>query len=192
MRLQGMQNSNLTDNGLKQVKSTANILKNQKFDTLYTSDLERAVKTAEIINTFHHLKINMDASIRERNFGVMEGLTREQIQEKYPEIHTGYMKRKEKYQIPEGENLVTFFNRVKKGVNQIVQLHEGEKILMIAHGGVLDCIMRMIFDYPLASPRRFSIFNASINRFSIENGEWFLEEWGNISHHNTRILSLDA
>jgi probable phosphoglycerate mutase len=191
MRLQGMQNSNLTERGLEQARQTASALRARKFDVLISSDLERALQTAALINIYHKLPIEKSYSIRERNFGVMEGMTREEIQEKFPETFQGYMLRKDTYQIPEGESLVQFYQRITEGLEQIVTQNKGKSVLLITHGGVLDCMMRMIFDYPLSSPRRFSIYNASINVFSVRNNEWQLDTWGNIDHQEDHTLSLE-
>ncbi len=190
-QLQGRQNSNLTTNGLRQADLTAEALKDTRFDILYSSDLKRALETARIINRYHNLDIQIDKSLAERNFGVMEGLKQEEIQQRFPDVYAGYMQRNEEFQIPEGESLITFFNRVRNGVNAISQLHSGKSILIITHGGVLDCLMRLIFSYSLSAPRSFSIYNASINKFSVTNGEWFLEEWGYIGHQASMALSLD-
>jgi broad specificity phosphatase PhoE len=91
MRLQGMKNSNLTENGIRQARLAAKALSRQKFHRLISSDLGRALKTAAIINTYHHLPIEEDTAFRERNFGVMEGLTRNEIQEKFSDVFNGYM-----------------------------------------------------------------------------------------------------
>ena len=190
-QLQGWKNSNLTENGIKQAALTAEAFKNKKFDLLCTSDLRRAQETTAIINKYHQLKIHIDNSLKERNFGVMEGLKQDEMLEKYPEVFTRYMQREEKYQIPEGESLVSFYNRVIDGVNAIAQSHSGKRILIVTHGGVLDCMMRRVFNYPLSAPRSFSIYNASVNRFSVTDGVWFLEEWGDISHQESMALSLD-
>ncbi len=191
MRLQGIQDSNLTKNGIHQAKMVAKALSAHRFDILISSDLGRAIKTAEIINSYQHLEIITDASLRERAFGVMEGLTREQILEKYPEVFSGYMERKDTYQIPYGESLNDFYKRVTTGLKKIVTMHRGKEILLISHGGVLDCVMRMIFNYPLSAPRYFSIYNASINSFSVTENQWFLEQWGNIDHQKIQSISLD-
>ena len=190
-QLQGRKNSNLTENGIKQAVLTAEALKNKSFDFLYTSDLRRALETTEIINKYHQLEIHIDESLAERNFGVIEGLKQDEMIEKYPEVFTRYMKREEEYQIPDGESLISFYNRVKKGLNAIANSHTGKRILIVTHGGVLDCMMRMVFNYPLSAPRSFSIYNASVNRFSVTDGTWFLEKWGEISHQESMALSLD-
>jgi probable phosphoglycerate mutase len=191
MRLQGMQDSNLTENGLKQAHLVSEALGRQKFHTLISSDLGRALKTAEIINEHHNLPIERNASLRERNFGIMEGLTREEIQEKFPDVFNGYIERNDLYLIPQGESLTDFYMRVTDSLKSIVEKNEGRDILLVLHGGVLDCVMRMIFDYPLSAPRHFSIYNGSINTFSVNNNEWFLEQWGNIDHQQMHTISLD-
>jgi len=191
MRLQGMMNSELTGNGKKQAEMVAGALRERNFNCIISSDLGRAVATAEAINKYHNLGLQLEPSIRERNFGVMEGLTREEILERYPGVHTGYMERKDTYQIPRGESLVDFYKRVTSGLEEIINQNIGKDILIVTHGGVLDCIMRMVFGYALNAPRRFSIYNGSINVFSVRNNEWFLEQWGNIDHQKTKCISLD-
>jgi 2,3-bisphosphoglycerate-dependent phosphoglycerate mutase len=191
MRLQGMQNSNLTEKGMDQARMASKALMKRTFDVLISSDLERAVKTAEILNAYHHLPVEQNKLLRERNFGVMEGLTREQILARYPETYHGYMNREDTYRIPEGESLAEFYGRVTGAIKRIVKDRPGKRILIVTHGGVLDCMMRMIFNYPLTAPRRFSIFNASINDFTFENGNWHLETWGNIDFQQGEAVSID-
>ena len=190
-RLQGRQNSELTPYGLEQAELTAEALKNRNFDILYTSDLKRALVTAEIINRYHNLEVKVDSTLSERNFGVMEGLTSGELQDKYPEVYSNYLVRKEDYQIPGGESLVVFTERVRQSMENIIRNYKGKRILIITHGGILDCVMRIIFNYPLSAPRSFSIYNASINRISVTNDEWFLEVWGDISHQKSKSLNLE-
>ncbi len=182
MRLQGIQDSALTPKGIKQSELVAETLSNQEFDVLISSDLGRAVKTAEIIAAKTNLSIIMDTSLRERNFGIMEGLTREEISEKYPDALSSYYKRKATYEVENGESLNVFNNRVTKGLTSIVNSNEGKRILIVSHGGVLDCIIRMVFNYPLSVSRNFSIYNTSINVFSVIDSKWTLEQWGIINH----------
>jgi probable phosphoglycerate mutase len=188
MRLQGKKNSDLTKRGIKQVELVAEALKKRTFNVLFSSDQGRAVKTAEIINGYQHLNLILSEKLRERNFGIMEGLTREEIALKFPEVHEGYINRKSAYQIPDGESLVEFYFRVTNELKEIVRTYKGNRILIVTHGGVLDCTMRMVFSYSLDVSRNFSIYNAAINTFNVREDKWSLEEWGNIDHFN----SLDS
>lgn len=192
MRLQGIKNSNLTAKGIKQVELAAEALSKKEFDVVISSDLGRALNTAEIITSKNNLKIIKDKSLRERNFGIMEGLTREEILEKHPDVYSAYLKRKDTYKIVNGESLIEFNSRVLDGLAKIVNLYEGKRILIISHGGVLDCIIRMVFSYSLSDFRNFSTYNTAINIFSILNKKWTLEEWGNVSHLNAMELLNDS
>lgn len=181
-RIQGFQNSQLTENGRRQVEMLSEALSHRSFDAVYSSDQGRAVDTARIINRYHSLEIHTDPAMRERNFGVMEGHTLEQIKEKYPEVYQGYRQRKADYRIPDGESLVQLYNRVTNGLKRIVETHPARRILIVAHGGVLDCTMRMVFNYTLDTRRNFEIQNAAINTFYIYGSDWNLAEWGNTDH----------
>jgi 2,3-bisphosphoglycerate-dependent phosphoglycerate mutase len=182
MRLQGKQDSKLTKLGLSQAKHAAQALKHRKFDMLISSDQGRAIDTANQINVYHGLQLQLSSNLRERNFGIMEGLTRDEVKVKYPEVHEGYMKRKSNYQIPDGESLVQFYSRVTEELIRIVNQLTGHHILIVTHGGVLDCTMRMVFGISLDVRRNFSIYNASINTFTFMDGHWDLDEWGNTEH----------
>lgn len=182
MRLQGKKDSPLTKLGRKQAEHAAKALRYRKFDAIFSSDQGRAVETAKIINAFHNLELNLSENLRERNFGIMEGLTREEVAVRYPEVHEGYMKRKSHFQVPEGESLVQLYSRVSAELERIAGQWTGKNILIISHGGVLDCTMRMAFGISLDARRNFSIYNASINTFLYVDGQLELEEWGNIEH----------
>jgi probable phosphoglycerate mutase len=182
MRLQGMQNSKLTSLGKHQIELLADTLKYSFFDAIISSDLKRAMQTADVINKHHKLVIEKNENLRERNFGIFEGLTREEIQDKYSRAHKEYLERRDNYRIPQGESLNEFYNRVVNELNLVVTNNLGKRILIVSHGGILDCVMRMVFDYPLSSRRCFSISNAAINILSVIEGKWSIEQWGNVDH----------
>jgi len=182
MRFQGIKNSHLTRFGYRQIELLAKALKNEEFDVCLCSNLQRAIETAQIINKYHRLKIIQSPDLNERNFGILEGLTWNEFMEIHPEVYENYQTDKINYCIPNGESLVQFYHRVKNIFSQIVKDYEGKKILVVTHGGVLDSLIRMIFDYPLSSLRCFSTNNAAINSIVFAEGKWILEEWGNVSH----------
>jgi probable phosphoglycerate mutase len=112
----------------------------------------------------------------------MEGLTREEISEKYPDVLKSYYQRKEDYKVENGESLKVFNKRVVQGLEKIIHSNEGKSILIVSHGGVLDCLIRKVFNYPLSSSRCFSIYNTSINVFTVLDKKWSLEQWGIVDH----------
>jgi 2,3-bisphosphoglycerate-dependent phosphoglycerate mutase len=185
MQLQGHQDSPLTTNGLEQAELLAETINKRQFELIITSDLGRAKKTASILNKHMQLKVVEDKSLRERAFGVMEGMKREIAQEKYPELWQAYITRNKDFTVAQGESLVQFNERVIESLNNIANSFIGKHILIIAHGGILDCILRKIFNVELDEKRSFIIPNTSVNTFTIEENSWILEEWGNVEHLNS-------
>jgi probable phosphoglycerate mutase len=182
MQLQGHKDSPLTELGISQAELLAETIKSRKFDILISSDLGRAIHTAQIINKNLKLNIIIDRNLRERAFGIMEGLTREEISVKHKDIYEGYIKRMDTFEIPEGENLVEFNARIIEAFQHLTRTYKNKSILMVAHGGVLDCILRKIFNLELSPDRPFSLFNTSVNTITIDDNRWILEEWGNTEH----------
>lgn len=180
-KFQGHLDSKLTLPGIKQAEAIADTLKGEAYDVIYSSDLERAKQTAEIIARSLNLKVYTEKDLREINLGVMQGLKKDEFIVKYPEVISKYHADPE-YVIPGGESKLQLYNRATGILEKIIRKHKGHNILLVAHGGVLDCIIRNTFDIPLNKQRNFSLFNASINRFAVEDGEWKLESWGETSH----------
>lgn len=188
MLLQGHKDSPLTKSGVEQAEQLAETIHNREFDILLTSDLGRTRHTTEIVNKHLGLKPIEEKSLRERAYGIMEGLTRDEVKNNFREVYDAYMNRDHTYAIPCGESLVDFNRRVIEGIDAIIRAYKGKNILIVAHGGVLDCVIRKIFDIELFSERTFTIFNTSVNTFSVQGDKWVLEEWGNIEHLNKSVV----
>ncbi len=181
-RMQGQKNSSLTQNGFLQAELTAKALMTRKFHKILSSDLGRAMQTAEIINNKLRLPILQNSNLRERCFGVMEGQTGVESIQNIPHIYESYKRRMPDYKIPGGESLTEFYNRIITEFEIIAKQHDSKNVLVISHGCVLECLLYKIFDIDLSVNRNFSINNSSINTIAIDNNKWFLQEWGNIEH----------
>ena len=108
-RTQGVQNIPLTVNGLNQAEDLSKRLKNEPITKIYTSTLKRALNTAMVIGNKRGLNPEKRQELQEINFGVWEGLTIKQIEEKYPGQLTRY---KQIFLfLLKKENLCTPFNK---------------------------------------------------------------------------------
>lgn len=187
-RIQGQQNSKLTDNGILQAELAANALAKREFDVLISSDLERATETSRIINSKLALPYLDNSNLRERSFGVFEGKNFTEIKQQYPEEYLLYKQRDPKHIIPKGESIEQLFNRVISEIETIAHKYNNQKVLIVSHGLVLEMMMYKTFQIELDKPRAFSINNSSISSFYINKDSWFLKEWGVIEH----LVSLDV
>ncbi|WP_167611755.1 histidine phosphatase family protein [Maribellus sediminis] len=187
-RIQGHSNSQLSENGIIQAGLVAEALAKREFDVLISSDLERAAQTARIINAKLHLSHEYNSNLRERSFGKVEGLNFEEMKARYPDEYSRYKARDPKFAFPGGESIEQLFKRVTTEIETIARKFENKKVLIVAHGLVLEMMMYKTFGLKLDDPRVFSINNSSISSFYIGDDHWFLKEWGVIEH----LVSLNV
>ncbi len=185
---QGHLDSPLSENGVRQTQLLAGGLARKNIEVLFSSDLGRALQTAEIIARPLSLDIHTDARLRERNLGIMQGLTRREFDKRYPEEGARFDSNDPDYVIPGGESLRQLFDRAVECAEEIARSNAGKVILLVGHGGVLRSYFHKSTNTPWTVSRHYSLFNASINAFSISNGQWHLDTWGEIAHlENTKV-----
>ena len=180
-RIQGQGNSELSGVGLRQAAAAARYLAAARCTRLVSSDLGRAVQTALPIAAATGLRIETDAALRERAFGIFEGLTPDQVRERYPDDHASWQLRKPDYGIPGGESLVQLRDRVRGALDALARTSPG-KVIIVTHGGVLDAFYRIAVNAPLDAPRTWQLLNASVNQIKVDEGKWELGAWGDITH----------
>lgn len=180
---QGQSDSALTLLGIKQAEALAKRLVSESFTKLYASDLGRALETARHIAAQTNHEVVLDKGLRERNFGVFQGLTDAQIKNKYSAEYHSHLAETVNYVIPEGESLRQFYERGTFCLENLTARHAGETIAVVTHGGIIDGWFRYIFDLPLGTVRRAKLWNASINCIVHEvAGGWTLHTWGDVNH----------
>ena len=120
-----------------------------RFDALYSSDLQRARDTAQPVAEQLDLRIRTEPGIRERGFGVLEGLDLEHIDTLAPAAAASWKSRDPLRPLDGGETLGQFQSRVISTVDDIAARHGGERIMLFTHGGVLDIVWRHASGVPL-------------------------------------------
>lgn len=196
-RLQGHIDIPLNGEGMLQARALGKILATEKLDAIISSDLQRAHQTACFVQQEQAaqgrvLSIQTDSALRERCFGGFEGLTYTELATRYPQEFAAYKARDPNGQLPpgerEGESFTAFFERVMRAVHAWAAQFGGQTVALVAHGGVLECAYRAALNLPLSTPRDFDIYNASINRFTWQDGRLQLQQWGEISHLDEDVL----
>ncbi|MFC4158826.1 histidine phosphatase family protein [Chitinimonas lacunae] len=191
-RFQGHLDIGLNDNGRRQAELLALRLEReharQPFAALYCSDLSRARDTAAAIAARTGLTLTIDAGLRERGLGVLEGLTPDQMAVQQPEVYAGWQRRDPEAVVPGGERLADFSQRVLTALQQVAGRHDGATVLVVVHGGVLDCIYRAAQGIDLMAPRQREMHNAAINRLVYDGTVWSITDWGDVSHLDMETL----
>jgi len=116
---------------------------------IYCSGLARAVQSAEIIaEKFGIVPIRV-ADLRERNFGMWEGMTFSEIREQHPNEFAAWAGNPLAYSPIGGETTLEVRDRVIQVINNIVEKHAGEEVAVVAHGGVNRIMLCHILGMPL-------------------------------------------
>lgn len=173
---QGILDSPLTKKGIQQAQNVARLLQKYTFQQLYSSDLGRAVKTAEIIAAILKLDIIFDSRLRERNLGCLGGLTLSEFKEQYPEDCERFLSGDPEHVLPGGESIRQAYERSIAYFEELAAKHQNESILIVTHGFILEYLFRHALEIPLNKQRKFILKNCSVNRFLKLDNDWKLEQ----------------
>jgi probable phosphoglycerate mutase len=193
-RLQGHTDIDLNTRGLAQAKQMARALKKThlQFDVLYTSDLQRAAKTAQAIEELFNISAIHNAALRERHLGALQGLTTDEAPVREPELWKSHVSRNIEENLRDGESIQQFSNRIETALNQIRAQHFGKTILLVSHGGALDMMYRIASKQPLHAEKAVSVPNASLNWISHDGLTWKVDSWADTRHlEDSALDNLD-
>lgn len=149
-RIQGYSDIPLNEIGKEQAQKVAKLLKDHygKIDALYSSDLKRAVGTAEPIARNLGLKIITDPLLREQYMGDAEGMPESQFEALYGsafrDLEKKYPDQWERWHhtpIPHGETKASVFNRVEKFLKDLAKKYPCKTVAIVTHGAVIKTLI---------------------------------------------------
>ena len=188
-RMQGQTDTVLSETGRQQAAALGRRLSSTAFAALYSSDLVRAWHTARAIADQTGREIVADSRLRERRFGIFEGLTHDEIGERYPHELACFQSRDPDYIVPGGESAQAFHARCLPCLREIAERHRGEEVVVVTHGLVLDALYRAAHDMAFREPRTVPLLNGSLNVFRYGASAWRLEIWGDIAHLSAETVT---
>lgn len=191
-RLQGHTDIGLNALGRQQAIALGRALANEPVTAIYSSDLQRALHTAQAVAAPRAMTVMIDVALRERCFGGFEGVTHDELPIRFPEAYAAMQRRDEDARYPDGERraetLREFSDRTVSAIVQLARAHAGEKIVIVAHGGVLECVYREARQIGLKPARDFDILNASINRLRWDGKAFHVDAWSVVDHLDQKSL----
>ncbi|HSH35133.1 histidine phosphatase family protein [Schnuerera sp.] len=188
-KIQGQQDISLTANGIKQANLIGNRLINEKIDKIYSSDLIRAYKTAEIIGNKLNLDVIQMVEFREIHFGIWEGISNEEIEEKHKDNQILWRKEPEKLEIEGAETLKELQKRALSGINKIIDNEENENIdniLIVSHSATLKAIILGLLGINLTNFKNLTINNVSLSIIEIREYNRVLKLFNDTCHIKER------
>lgn len=148
-RYNGQADVLLTEIGIEQYALLKDRLADIPLTACYTSDLTRCVTGADLICNSREIQQIKQKELRELNIGIWEGLTWNEITERWPEQWSSRLADLVNYRVPNGENLLDVQARVMPVIWEIVERHRGQDVLVVGHGGVNRIILLNAIGAPL-------------------------------------------
>lgn len=192
--VQGHSDIPLNKNGEKQAKQLAKKLKRIKFSAVFSSDLLRAKKTAEIIAVEHNLTVITKQVLRERDFGDLEGKPNQwfEIWQKKLEKGVKNLTAKEKDLIKKIKNRAEsdeeLMTRFIPFLRQVALAYPGKKILIVTHGGILRVfLLKLGFFKDEEESFNFQIKNCAMVKVLSDGVDFFIKETFGIERRKSAI-----
>jgi 2,3-bisphosphoglycerate-dependent phosphoglycerate mutase len=173
----------LNERGLAQAERLGARLAAERFDALVVSDLLRTRQTAAPLAAQLKLLPDYTPTLREQAFGILEGLTFDDIRVKHPAEFALWAKHEPDYALPGGaESRTLFHRRVTQALSELATRHPGQHLAVVTHGGVLDMVWRTAKGLGLQGPRECLIPNTGINRVRVKDGGFEILGWAEDEH----------
>jgi 2,3-bisphosphoglycerate-dependent phosphoglycerate mutase len=136
----------LSPKGEEEAREAGEKIKNFKFDKVYTSVLDRAIKTYEIaaeVAGFNNLPVEKDKALNERMYGDLQGLNKDDMRKKFGAEQVHIWRRSYDVPPPNGESLKNTAERVLPYWHSHIEpdLKAGKNILVVAHGNSLRALI---------------------------------------------------
>jgi broad specificity phosphatase PhoE len=169
-RFGGHSDTPLSPRGQQQAEATARALASEKFDAIYSSDLQRAIETATPLVKLTGVILNTTEALRERSVGVMEGLTFEEAAEQHPDQYQALLHRDFEHVLLGGESYRQMLDRASRKFDQVIEQHQGGRIAIFTHTGSICILVLHIMgalDAPELKPVWIATSNCGIARLEL-------------------------
>lgn len=180
-RWQGTLPVGLNEIGRAQAKALAEYLAQHKIGSIYTSDLPRAFDTAQAIGDVVGVIPQPDIRLQEFNLGIFQGLTREEIKERYAKEFRDFEANYWDYVVAKGESRRDLQNRAYAVFQDILSHAVGPEVAIVSHGGTIRMLLLKLFE---GAPElnHFHVENTSLTTLLREGDYWKLDELAVVPH----------
>lgn len=178
--MQGHLPGKLTKKGISQAKKLAKRLKEERFDIIYSSDLQRARDTCQEIKRYHpKTEARYVKDIREKNFGVWEGRTFDEIEAHLERRGIAWSD----WKPYKGESSDQKTERVRIFFNKMLQDHTGDSVLWVTHGGVIHSVLYHILGLSHENKETSQITNTAVSMIEVDgNGKHKVHFVNSVEH----------
>ncbi len=171
----------LSDHGKLQAERLAKFVRVIGIQQLYTSDLRRALETAQIIAGVLNLTPIPDARLRERHIGMWQGLTQAEVEAWYPNEYRQLVENPNDYQIPDGEARQHVTERMLAAFKDILAQTSDKAVGIVSHTTAIRALLGSLM--PDINPYALDFANMSVTSIARDtNGKWSFTQQNDVSH----------
>ena len=146
-RFSGAEGVHLSDEGRTQVEHLARRLAQDRISAAYCSPLDRARETAEILTEPHRLKPMPLDGLREISHGHWEGLTRKEVESRFPAEYAAWEEDPFTFAPEGGESGISVLSRALPAIREIVVRHRDQDVLVVSHKATLRLILSSLLGF---------------------------------------------
>lgn len=180
-RLSGHIDSSVSEEGKEQIDKITNYLKDFDIDKIYTTTSSRTKDTVKKLSELKAIEIIEKESLKEISFGDFEGLTFDEIKDKYPKEFQDMIEKGYEYKYPNGESLIDSYNRVCIELDNIISNNDDRTILICSHGGTIRNIITYLISNSYKYHWNFKIDNGSVTILEVQDGFTVITAMNNTS-----------
>ena len=179
-RWQGWVSNPLNELGLRQARALAKYVRNIGMGALYTSDLKRALETADCLAEQLGFKPISDERLRERSIGQWQGLTQAELRAWYPDDYATMLKDADAYRVPGGESRADVRARVVAALNDILKAETNETVGILSHTTAIKILLSDLI--PGYNPLDVALSNTSVTTVRRKDAAWELVAADDVMH----------
>lgn len=181
-RYQGHSNTELNQVGVRQAEQLAKRLSSESIHAVYSSDLSRAMTTAQAVASHHDIEPHADTRWRELSFGSWEGMTYEEMSAHSPELFDAWMKDSLTVSTPNGETHTQLAERVQAAFNELKANHKDETVLVVGHSGSTQTLLALTLGVDLSRYWQFRVSQTSLSELTVYDDSVVLNLFNDVSH----------
>jgi probable phosphoglycerate mutase len=174
----------LNETGRKQAELLARNLSDRALDAVYSSPLKRALETAEAIAHYHGLDVQIAPGLIDFDYGEWQGLSHQEVRERYGELYREWVSRPDKVKMPAGESLDEVRERALSVVEEVVAKHEGS-VVLVSHRVVNKVLICALLGLDNSHSWNIRQDTCGLTSFTYEDERFILTK-----HNDTSYLGI--
>jgi len=170
----------LNETGIEQAGLLAKYLANVPIAAVYSSPLKRAVKTAELIVSYHGVKVEITPELTDLNYGEWQGLPHSVVKERYKELYDEWLRSPHRVKMPNGEGLDDVMRRTTGLIERVIAKHDGI-VALVSHRAVNKVLICALLGLDNTHFWNIKLDTCGVTTFIYENSRFVLTRHNDIS-----------